>query len=142
MTPRSSRRWREVGTSARINFGLQYVFVFYFNFLLRRYGGTDGDGRYLSFLIDILLLHAIHKGAYEVVLATGLLNIIIDRHECRRAQYWEDPANDPRWNKDHFQFSPKLERAAGEGYERLSVGSSVGSRCGYWAVIGHMLPQY
>jgi len=60
----------------------------------------------------------------------------------RRAQYWEDPANDPRWNKDHFQFSPKLERAAGEGYERLSVGSSVGSRCGYWAVIGHMLPQY
>ena len=54
-----------------------YIF-FYFNFLLRRYGGTDGDGRYLSFLIDILLLHAIHKGAYEVVLATGLLNRIID----------------------------------------------------------------
>ena len=109
---------------------------------LWRYGGTDGDGRYLSFLIDILLLHAIHKGAYEVVKATGLLNSIIDRHDCRRAQYWEDPANDPRWNKDHFQFSPKLERAAGEGYERLSVGSSVGSRCGYCAVIGHMQSQY
>ena len=45
---------------------------------LGRYGGTDGDGRYLSFLIDILLLHAIHKGAYEVVTAAGLLNSIID----------------------------------------------------------------
>ena len=45
---------------------------------LGRYGGTDGDGRYLSFLIDILLLHAIHKGAYEVVIASGLLNTIID----------------------------------------------------------------
>ena len=53
-------------------------FVFNLNFLLRRYGGTDGDGRYLSFLIDILLLHAIHKGAYEVVTAAGLLNSIID----------------------------------------------------------------
>ena len=28
----------------------------------------------------------------------------------RRAKYWEDPANDPRWNKDSFQFSPKLTR--------------------------------
>ena len=30
----------------------------------------------------------------------------------RRAKYWEDPANDPRWNKDNFQFSPKLARGS------------------------------
>merc|ERR1712227_898427 len=45
----------------------------------------------------------------------------------RRAKYWEDPANDPRWNKDNFQFSPKIQRKDSGSYQRLgdSLGSSV-----------------
>merc|ERR1711884_801929 len=52
------------------------------------------------------------------------------REFSRRSKYWEDPANDPRWNEDHFQFSPKLGRHTQTSYERLntsSINSSVSS---------------
>ena len=39
----------------------------------------------------------------------------------RRAQYWNDPENDPRWNKDNFQFSPKLARRESNSYQRLGA---------------------
>jgi len=43
----------------------------------------------------------------------------------RRAQYWNDPENDPRWNKDNFQFSPKLARRESNSYQRLGSSFSV-----------------
>jgi len=45
------------------------------------------------------------------------------REFSRRSKYWEDPANDPRWNKDQFQFSPKLGRHGQTSYEKLNTSS-------------------
>ena len=57
----------------------------------------------------------------------------------KRWRYWEDPANDPRWSNEQFQFSTSPRLAREPIYNRLSnstldsspvMGSRLGSRVG------------
>jgi len=49
----------------------------------------------------------------------------------KRWRHWDDPENDPRWNAEHFQFSPTSPRLgrrddAKNKYNRLSNASTIG----------------
>lgn len=46
----------------------------------------------------------------------------------QRKTHWDDPENDPRWNKEQFQFSPKLPPKS--AYNKLSSSNSLNSDSG------------
>ena len=89
----------------------------------------------LIFLVVFICLIPYFRVRYIELYYKKLWNVlevewIAHQEFSRRSKYWEDPANDPRWNEDHFQFSPKLGRHTQTSYERLntsSINSSVSS---------------
>jgi len=83
--------------------------------------GSHIEGGMVALIVLVIIL---------IFLVVFICLIPYFREFSRRSKYWEDPANDPRWNEDHFQFSPKLGRHTQTSYERLntsSINSSVSS---------------
>ena len=93
---------------------------------LNRNGGTYSAGYYTDIPGCLHLPYSIFQSKLNLrYKKKALRNIICLQEFSRRSKYWEDPANDPRWNKDQFQFSPKLGRQAQASYERLNTSSSI-----------------